>query len=146
MLLPSGISGFFEAGKCADLVDSRVFKQVCYCIANDNNGKLLSLDISLSGKNFYMAKIEIDKSLTYLLMNAYYHYIAFASLVERGKIVFRDYPTNLRFSFSQYKILDTKELSKSCLNAIDKLSDTEIAQIKYWKPTTIGDIIFNFWD
>lgn len=29
---------------------------------------------------------------------------------------------------------------------VDKLGKAELEQIKYWKPTTAGDIIFNFWD
>lgn len=146
MRLPNGTCGFFEAGKCSDPFDIRKFKQVCYCVVNENRGNLLSVDTALNGKNFYTAKIEVSNSLVYLLMNAYYPYIAFASLVEYGKIIFRDKPTNLSFSFPQYHVLNAEELNTSCRSALEELSDIEIAQIKYWKPATIGEIVFNFWD
>ena len=54
---------------------------------------------------------------------------------------------------SPFDIIDTNvnvltqpELEQSWYDIVGELSKAELEQIKYWKPNTVGDIIFNFWD
>jgi len=47
-----------------------------------------------------------------------------------------------------YRVLNTDELNiplsiESISNTLDKV---EIEQIDYWRPKTIGEVIFNYWD
>ena len=46
-----------------------------------------------------------------------------------------------------YTVLSLGELNSAVSEeTIAMLSPAELAQIKYWKPTTIGQILFNSWD
>jgi len=43
--------------------------------------------------------------------------------------------------------LKAEELHKPLFEyQYNNLNKAEVAQMKYWKPQRIGDIIFNFWD
>lgn len=72
MLLPNGISSFFEIGNCPDTLDVNSFKKISCCFANINCGKLLSIDTSLSAKNFYTARISSHDKYFYFLTNNLY--------------------------------------------------------------------------
>lgn len=144
LLLPKKISGFFEKNDCFKHIDTKIFKQICYGMVEKKQGKLLNIDSSLNRKNFYVAEIQFKNKKYYLLMNAYYSYIAFASSIENGIIRFIDKPDDC--ICGEYIILTLKELNMDYQMSIERLGKTELAQIKYWKPGNIGEIIFNFWD
>src|SRR5699024_2639899 len=99
--------------------------------------------------NFYYAYLDVLGNRFYILLNAYYPWLAFASVVEFGNIKFIDRPVpNEQFS-SFYRLLDADELNVPFhQNLIKKteLNSAEWEQIIYWKPETIGQIIFNYWD
>ena len=50
--------------------------------------------------------------------------------------------------FLKYTILNVEELNiKYCDKEVENhLNNAEIKQVLYWKPTTVGEVIFNFWD
>ncbi len=49
--------------------------------------------------------------------------------------------------FDCYDILSASELMQRVTKeTLSELSDAEMNQVKYWKPKTIGEFIFNFWD
>lgn len=147
MILPNGISGFFEAESCCfDTLNIKSFKKISYCLANENHGRVLSLDISLGGKNFYSAEISANNIHCCFLMNVYYPYTAFADSVKYGSIKFIDKPINFVYPFSEHNLLGIKELNADWGDAIKNLNNAEYTQIKYWNPATIGEIVFNFWD
>ncbi|MCM3588398.1 hypothetical protein M3182_22225 [Mesobacillus maritimus] len=99
--------------------------------------------------NFYKARVKMLNDEFYILLNEYYPYLAFASVVEFGNIQFIDNPT-LCASFSPYyQVLGTKELHAPFNQDLVNQSELNVAekkQLQYWKPETIGQIIFNYWD
>ena len=43
--------------------------------------------------------------------------------------------------------LDIKEIKgRIFLANKNELNEAELSNIKYWKPLTVGDIVFNYWD
>ena len=96
-----------------------------------------------------MAHVEVSGKVFYILLNEHYPYLTFASLVEPGNIAFIDQPA-LHEPFSPfYRVLGPVELNVPFNQTMAKnteLNRTELEQLAYWKPETVGQIIFNFWD
>lgn len=146
MIFPKGISGFFDSDKQLPVQDIKLLKQVSYEIACAHHGQWLSMDASLNGKNFYSAKLLLAHKQCYLLMNAYYPLFAFAASIEQGQVAFMDQPAVASDWSYPYPLLCAAELLAPYAGSIDALAEVELAQIRYWKPTSIGDILYNFWD
>lgn len=141
----SGITGFrnlndpyiFER-------DEQEFKKFCYSIATCYHCVVISFDFDLTSKNFYSAEIKTEQDSLYLLGNAYYPWIAFAKNWSFEKIEFIDSPFTL--IDSNVHVLTLSDLQQDWHDIVGELSKAELEQVKYWKPNTIGDIVFNFWD
>jgi len=60
---------------------------------------------------------------------------------------FIDPPENLILPQMDRLILMEKGLlNQPWENQKNTLDETELSQIRFWRPMTIGEIIFNFWD
>ena len=108
-------------------------------------------DVSLSGYpgNFHSAEVVIGSERLFILLNAHYPYLAFASEIEYGSITFVDKPELEQLFSAFYRVLNTDELNAAYTGQPDsscQLSSADIEQLAYWKPETIGEIIFNRWD
>ncbi len=144
--ISKGISGFSLPQESLGRFDPKIFRQLCYSLARENQGTILSLDTSLVDKNFYVAQIQTYHFCIYLLRNAYYPYLAFADSVKDGMISFINQPKDFYFAWEGYHLLDTETLNVACERVGTCLNEAEQMQIKFWKPNTVGEIIFNFWD
>ena len=105
---------------------------------------VLSFDLDLASKNFYSAEIKTERGRFYLLENAYYPWIAFAKSYNFTKIKFIENPFSI--TNAGICVLTLSELQQDWHNIVGELNKAELKQIEYWKPNTVGDIIFNFWD
>jgi hypothetical protein len=154
VLLLNGISGFL----INDLpeVYSSQFKELCYSLANVTQGKFVSFEIPHRSQNFYKTELEWNDGNTFILLNSSYPIVAFASSVEYFNIHFIDHPyANLLKSFSHVftiatvnELVEPLEIDERTQTVRNKnnLSKSEISQILYWEPKTVGDVVFNFWD
>lgn len=152
MKLPNGVTGFYhsEANKPPQ-VDGKQFKQLCFDFVSRNGGKVIDFNTPQNPANFYHAQVEIDNIQFYILLNEHYPYLAFASVVEFGNIKFIDMHVLFEQFTPFYQVLDTVELNtpiNQILGAKNKhaLNSAELEQIAYWKPETIGQVIFHYWD
>ena len=144
-MLPKGITGFcdldhlYVAGQ-----EKKGFQKMCYYIATCYYCTIASFDFDLTGKNFYFAEIKTKQGSLYLLENAYYPQIAFAKNCDFTGIELIE----SLFDLTEQNIymLTLSELGQNWYGFVSQLGEAEQEQIKYWKPKTIGDIIFNFWD
>ncbi|MEH7180105.1 hypothetical protein [Neobacillus vireti] len=93
----------------------------------------------------------------YILLNAAYPFFAFASKVEYMTIEFMDHQelANEIIALNKdYRVLTTSELHepiqpdgrKYLLRNENTLNKDEIQNILYWKPQTVGEVIYNYWD
>lgn len=157
MKLPNGITGFCKSE--VDLppqVDEKQFKQICFNIVLRNGGKVKKFNSSGYITNFYSTQIELFDKQFFILLNEHYPFLAFASNVEYCDIKFLDMPILFEQFSTYYKVIKTEKLNESVIlrpgskNGIlqneHELNSAELKQIAYWKPETIGNIIFNYWD
>lgn len=150
MNLPYGITGFYrsEDSKPPN-VNGKQFKQLCFDLVSLNGGKVRSVTSPQYPANFYCAQVEFSGTLIYILLNEHYPYLAFASSVEFGDIKFIDVPALHALFDPYYQVIDVAELNASVNHILlmkMELNSAEVEQINYWKPETIGQIIFNHWD
>jgi hypothetical protein len=81
--------------------------------------------------------------------------VAIASSVGYFNIHFIDHPhANLHKTYSSVftittvnELVERLEIDERTQTVINKnhLNKSEISQILYWKPKTVGDVVFNFW-
>lgn len=150
MKLPNGVTGFYnsEANK-PPKVEEKQFKQLCFDIVSRNGGKVICFNTPQSPANFYYAQVEILGNRLYILLNEHYPYLTFASADEFEDIKFIDNPFLYEQFAPFYQIIGTVELNshfnQNMVNKAD-LNSAELEQLAYWKPETVGQIIFNYWD
>lgn len=150
MKLPNGVTGFYnaEANK-PPKVEEKQFKQLCFDTVFRNGGKVVCFHTPQCTTNFYYAQVEILGNRLYILLNAHYPYLAFASAVEFGDIQFIDNSFLYEQFAPFYQVFSTVELNSPVNQDMLKKADlnrAELDQLVYWKPETIGQIIFNYWD
>ncbi|MGI6030042.1 MAG: hypothetical protein ACOX7F_00895 [Eubacteriales bacterium] len=124
--------------------EERLFQRLCYSIAREQHGTVLSFDMDLAAKNFYFVQMEIAYKNLYILENAYHPWVAFAKTIEFGDIEFMEAPFPL--AAPDIHLLALSELQQDGSHLVGNLDKAEIEQITYWRPRTLGEIVFNFWD
>lgn len=143
-MLPKGITGFRDFNdRPVPEQDEKMFKKLCYSIAQQYSCMVVSFDFDLASKNFYSAEMKSDQGRLYILGNAYYPWIAFAKKADLGEIEFMESP--FQKISRDVHLLTLSELQEGWHHSVGKLSKAELDQIEYWKPETLGEIIFNFW-
>ncbi|WP_028042544.1 hypothetical protein [Candidatus Stoquefichus massiliensis] len=145
MILSKGITGFYEDDNDMQAIEPKLFKKICYEFIQEYPATILSIDTSLINKNFYVSELLLDDKSVYLLMNAYYTYFAFASSIN-DNITFINISNMNKSVLMKYGWLNKNQLNESYHDILNLLSPIELEQINYWKPQTIGEIIYNYWD
>jgi hypothetical protein len=154
--LPNGITGFYHHQYEPPKMDGKQFRQLCFSLVHNNGGTVLDFKEPLTATNFFDIEVRHSKQQFHILLNAHYPFLAFASVVEFGQIQFIDIPELIELFSLFYRVLGTSELNERLLLNIgskegiiqndNQLNSAELKQIAYWKPETIGELIFNFWD
>lgn len=148
--LPAGVTGFFgPGGPWIQPASPREFRTLCHSLAREAGGKVLETDETLLCKNFYAGTLLLPTGPCCLLRNAYFPYITFSASADLSAGAFADTPTFPASPLlSPYRLLQPGDLSISCTEAgvLSRLCPAELAQIRDWKPQTIGQILFNQWD
>lgn len=152
MNLPYGVSGFYNsAEEKPPEMDISKYKEFCYSLARSLDGELLEFSDSLYPANFCKADFKLPSSAVSLVMNKHYPILAFAAAVDAVKIEFIDFSTGNAVVPDGFTVLRPATLETQVPENLEylppnHLNQGELEQIKYWKPETIGQIIFNFWD
>tara|TARA_R110002072_G_scaffold101462_3_gene223377 strand:- start:6506 stop:6901 length:396 start_codon:yes stop_codon:yes gene_type:complete len=130
----------------------RAFRTVYHAVARDISADVIhnprrNPDVEC---NFADALLQIGDDRVVVLLNCFHPLVAFASETDAGAPPeFRDH-SDLTHAFSGYP--DFTILSVATLiqpptaEMLSKLATAEMEQFNYWKPSRIGDIIFNYWD
>ena len=150
MILSNGVTGFYDSeSNKPPKVNGKLFKQLCFNFAACNGGKVIDFNEAKYPINFYSVKFEILDHQFFVLLNEHYPYLAYASVVEFGNITFMDKPVSHENFSDFYKVLGKVELDvpfNQNLVINSELNRTELEMLAYWKPETVGQIIFNYWD
>lgn len=147
MKLSKGITGFWGVDTAPPpYLDEKAFRQMCYSIVRENGGTVTELDTDTYPRNFYSAKLSRYDDAVFILQNVHYPYAAFAGQDDSGGFVLTSQPEWLRLPTGTVRFLSLAELNQDWHNLCGELSPEELEQIRYWRPQTVGEIIFNIWD
>lgn len=146
MQLPAGATGFFEAGTFREPIRRKEFLQLIHRLALEGCGIVGEADTDLCGKNFYAANIVWKWGKETLLMNVYTGHLACSGDWKAQPLQFTDPSATLATLLPADKLLSPALLGQSLDGALDELTPAEQKQLHYWKPGTVGEILFNFWD
>ena len=146
MILPRGITGFWNGNTAPPFLDGKAFYQMCYSIALENGGTVTELDTDAYPRNFYSAKLSRQDQSVFVLQNIHYPYAAFAQRDASGGFIWISQPEWLQLSEDPVHFLSLAELNQDWSGLCGELSPEELEQICYWNAQTVGEIIFNTWD
>ncbi|GKV67149.1 MULTISPECIES: hypothetical protein [unclassified Sporosarcina] len=152
MLLQAGITGFQPTLS----IGESEFKAVCYSSFGSN--RVAFVEGSGSMKNFYECIINRENKRVHILLNSHYPFVAFITSREADDhylTFINDIELSNTFK-PYYKVLYLEQLNEPVnytqqgKNIIIKnennLHQDELKQLVYWKPKTVGEIVFNYWD
>lgn len=153
MKLQRGITGFRHVGdEPLPEIDLRAFRTVfhevaCKVAATVVHNPRRNPNVEC---NFVDALLKTDEDEIVVLLNCVHPLVALtAKFAGGGPIEFRDVPA-LTAAFSdypEYTVLSTEVLSQQpTADMLTLLGEAELEQCNYWKPTRLGDVIFNYWD
>ncbi|MEG0450284.1 MAG: hypothetical protein RR595_10540 [Lysinibacillus sp.] len=148
MLLQKGVTGHFYVE--TPQLDIETFKKWAYQTITAQGGKVLSFKVNDYPRNFFTVQMDFKDEVIFLLLNAYYPFLAFASSIDDAIIIFRDPPIHFLVFDTFYEVVSFAELSwpinpKSLLVEHD-LTKAELRYVRYFQPKTVGGILFNCWD
>ena len=146
MMLPRGITGFWNGNTAPPFLDEKAFCQMCYSIALENGGTVTELDTNTCPRNFYSAILSRYDQSVFILQNIHHPYAAFAGQDDSGGFVLTSQPEWFQLPTGAVHFLSLAELNQDWHNSCGELSSEELEQIRYWNPQTVGEIIFNTWD
>ena len=103
------------------------------------------------GQNFVSVVLELPEGRVAVLLNAHYPVVGFAEALGESdqQLRFADIPRLVEVfrNLGVYQVLDASDLEGPATGVdTSHLGPAELEQIRYWKPTRVGDLVFNFWD
>ncbi|WP_331722879.1 hypothetical protein [Nocardia sp. NBC_00511] len=151
--LPRGVTGFWTAGQAAPPdIDQREFRGVCDRAARLTGGRAAGQPSVGPARSFVAVSIVYPDRARTVLCNLHWPFIAIAeptSPDDEATFVFMDDPhlAATISRISRYRALTRAELATPLAKCdLSELDDAELAQVRYWKPETVGDTLFNCWD
>jgi hypothetical protein len=101
--------------------------------------------------NFHTALITTPDSQSTVLCHEVLPVVAFAANPPQAGAsltVFTPPPAWAGgFELGGFRLLDVEELSLPLASAdTSELAEAELEQVRYWRPSTVGELMFNWWD
>jgi len=152
MKLPAGITGFYPSTVPTPLcTDEKMFTTYCFVAARHQGGHIIKVNSFSNMSNYYAYRVESHNVSCVALLHHHFPLLAFSVIDETGKMTFTDEPVLVPFFEDEYTILTSSILHLPIDDIFrkehqDVLYKDEWQQINYWKPTNIGELIFNLWD
>jgi len=100
--------------------------------------------------NFHSAALDAPDGEIVVLCNSRFPIVAFAEApVAMGSLRFKDHDAlrDAMESIGGYTVANVAELGRA-LTADDltALDSWDLAQLRYWNPSTVGEVVFNWFD
>lgn len=147
---PRGATGFRDHGTDPlPSMDTRVFASVCHEGARVARGRVVEITSPEVTPNFHKAVIRRGELSVAVLGHIHLSLIAIAQVLT-GSVVFTDGCDDLEEALRSSGSL--RLLARSELEIPIRLIDTsdldraERREITFWKPKTLGELLFNYWD
>ena len=86
-----------------------------------------------------------------MICNSIYPVVALVEELEEGvcelRYVEHAAAKSLIDSYTSFECISSDELARELTtDALKELNSVELSQVRYWKPQTIGEVVFNWWD
>ena len=154
MLLKRGITSFFNWDDWGTIPEFAYaeFKRVVYGVADPLCLAVSELNERGVTPNFHSARLDGANAAITILGHSTYPIFAFAEPIEFKSchLCFVDHEPLSRVietSFPGTSIATAGELNRQLAETdLTKLDASELEQIEYWKPKTVGEVAFNWWD
>lgn len=144
-LLRRGITGIDSEPK----VDFHTFKGAVFAAAHATDSQVIATIPAEVTPNFHLAEVSGFNRLFCVVCNRHFPVVAF---VERPVTMSGIRPIDVP-SFAEmmrnsgFEIADVGELERPFgPSDLELLSESERKEASYWKPKTVGQVVFNWWD
>lgn len=147
MKLPRGATGFDAP---AHEVDLRAFHTACHHAVRVTGGTVTQITGPGPNRNFHTVEIGMDQQRFAVLRHATVPLAAIAGPLDDDMTFTFGHHPGLAAAITD--VIDVHLLTAGELNTllsradVDDLGRGEPAQIAYWRPGTVGELLFNFWD
>lgn len=151
-LLHPGIGGIVDAKDIDDLpsVDFKQFKKACFGAALSADADVIESNPFDAGRNYHFSQIKQGGQHFFVLCNAHFPVVAFSDSDGRNSSWSFCHHPELSSHFEKagrYTVMSPDELRRKITEEdLASLCKAEREQVKYWNPSTIGELIFNHWD
>jgi hypothetical protein len=126
-------------------MDFKNFSKTCHSLALEINGKILSLTKSGITPNFHSCNLLINFDNIYILCSNNNDWAFTKNFALNNQTInFCDQNNISQYLKSMHNIIPLTQIE---LNGPFKLRDyLDENDIKHWKPKTLGEGLFNWWD
>lgn len=150
----TGIQGRKDPGPEPPLTNLAAFRSHCHHAARVTGAKVMSIRDPYDGgnpSNYAIARFEFSDGVVAVFVNSVRPIIAFAKDPAEGQIGFEyiDCPilAEAFLASGEYTIATSDELNTPLLREMWKnLAPAEQKRVQYFRPRTVGDVLFNYWD
>ena len=150
----TGIHGRNDPPTEPQFSDVRAFRSHCHLAARKVGARLRTIQGYTEAArvcNYAIARFEFPDSTVAVLLNAVHSVVAFAKWPAEGQGAFEyiDHPrlADAFQALGDYVIAPSEELNRPLVREMCKdLAPTEKKRVRYFRPSRVGDVIFNYWD
>jgi hypothetical protein len=154
MILRPGITSVFGSGGRGSLPEYWIgdFKCVVHAVTAAQEWAVGSIAEAGITPNFHIAELKSPTRFVFILGHSSYPIVAFTEKVSDidQHLYFIDVPEIMSIisrSFPSIQIANAIDLNRSITDDdLAQLAPADRKQVEYWKPRTIGQIAFNWWD
>lgn len=147
-----GATGFWGHGDSplprADVV---AFRTACHAAARSIGGTVGEVTPAGATPSFHTALITTSSGRATVLCHEVLPVVAFVTSPPQAGTPLPDFTPlpawAAAFEMGGFRLLDLDELTMSLASAdTSELAEEELEQAGYWRPSTVGELMFNWWD
>lgn len=132
-------------------VDVVAFRRACHAAARAMGGRVGEVTSAGATASFHTALIASPISRSTVLCHEVLQVVAFAASSPEAGAPLPDFTPPPAwadvFETGGFRLLDVEELSMPLAAAdISELAEEELEQVRYWHPSSVGELMFNWWD
>lgn len=132
-------------------VDVVAFKTACHAVARSIRATVGEVTLAGVTPSFHTVLITAPGIRSTVLCHAVLPVVAFAASPTRAGAPLADFQSPPAwadtFELDGFRLLDVEELSMPLAAAdTSELAEAELEQVRYWRPSTVGELMFNWWD
>jgi hypothetical protein len=151
-MLRPGITGLLASGECVASggVSFTDFKAAVFRAARAIRAKVVHTEPAGVTPNFHSAVLDAPDGETVVLCNSRFPIVAFAEWpVAMGSLRFKDHGAlrDAMESIGGYTVTNVAELDRTLTeDDVTALGSGDLYNLRYWKPETVGEVVFNWFD